>query len=403
MPENTPEKNQEKTIALLVAAGKSERMPSDIPKPYLSIGQNTILRQSVKTFMTHPGIDGVRVVIRRDHHPMYKQAIAGLSLFPCVIGGENRQESVLRGLESIAHRKPERVLVHDAARPGASHALISRVLESLENHKAVIPTLKVADTVKRIRGGRVSETIEREDLYTVQTPQGFHFRDLLEAHRRFAGVALTDDAAVMERAGIAVAMVEGDTDNFKITTGEDLRRMQAQLVHNTETRVGTGYDVHALQAHDSDTPAVKHTITLCGVRIPHTHRLVGHSDADVGMHALVDAILGALGAGDIGTHFPPSDAQWRGADSSRFLLYAYELVANRGGSIAHLDITLICEQPKIAPHREEMIRRLAQILKLSPDRVSIKATTTEKLGFTGRSEGIAAQAVATLQLPRSAA
>ena len=400
MTENTPKKTQEKTIALLVAAGKSERMQSDIPKPYLQFGEKTILCQTVKNFLQHPEIDGVRVVIRREHHVLYKQSIAGLTLFPCVIGGDTRQESVRLGLESIAHRGPINVLVHDIARPRTSHALISQVIAALKTNKAVIPALKVNDTIKRIANGHVRETIDRDQLYTVQTPQGFHFDALYDAHQAARGKALTDDAAVIEMAGGHVTMVDGDSDNSKITTAEDLKRMQSLLTVHSETRVGMGYDVHTLHVHDSDTHVSKQYIKLCGVRIPHTHYLVGHSDADVGFHALVDAILGALGEGDIGTHFPPSDAQWRGADSARFLLHAYELVANRGGAIAHLDLTFICEQPKIGPYRQEMIRHIAQILKLSHDRISIKATTTEKLGFTGRNEGIAAQAVATISLPK---
>jgi 2-C-methyl-D-erythritol 4-phosphate cytidylyltransferase/2-C-methyl-D-erythritol 2,4-cyclodiphosphate synthase len=258
----------------------------------------------------------------------------------------------------------------------------------------------MTDTIKRIQGGKVSETLDRDTLYSVQTPQGFHFEKLLAAHQRFAGEALSDDAAVMERAGVAVAMVSGSAENYKITTGEDLSRMQSLLMNDSETRVGMGYDVHTLQVHDAQTPISKQYIKLCGVRIPHTHYLVGHSDADVGFHALVDAILGALGDGDIGTHFPPSDAQWRGADSARFLLHAYELVTNRGGIINHLDLTFICEQPKIGPYRSEMVQHIAQLLKMPLGRISIKATTTEKLGFTGRGEGIAAQALATLSLPK---
>lgn len=390
----------EETIALLVAAGKSERMQADLPKPYLMLGNDTLLCHTVKSFMHHPQIDGVRVVIRREHHALYKRAIEGLTIFPCVIGGDNRQESVRLGLESIAHRNPKRVLVHDIARPMASSELISRVLKALDNHAAAIPALPVTDTIKRGHGERVSETISREHLYTVQTPQGFHFSPLLAAHHRLKGQSLPDDAALIEKTGGTVTMVEGDPDNIKITTSQDFKRMQSQLSLNSEIRIGMGYDVHPLKLRDSDTPVNRQNIKLCGIRIPFTHYLVGHSDADVGLHALIDAILGAISAGDIGMHFPPDDRKWQGADSERFLLHAYELVSNRGGELVHLDITLICERPRIAPYREQMISHIAQILKLSPDRVSIKATTTEKLGFTGREEGIAAQAVATVRLPR---
>jgi len=391
----------EQTIALLVAAGKSERMQSDLPKPYIQLGDHTLLHHTVKAFMQHPQIDGVRVVIRREHHPLYRRAIEGLTIFPCVIGGDTRQESVRLGLESIAHRNPKRVLVHDIARPLTSPELISRVIKALDDHPAAIPALPMTDTVKRVQGGRVSETVSREQLYSVQTPQGFHYPTLLAAHHRLRGESLPDDAALIEKTGGTVAMVEGDPDNIKITTSQDLKRMQTLLSLNTEIRTGMGYDVHQLKLRDTDTPLNRQTIKLCGVRIPFTHYLVGHSDADVGLHALVDAILGAIGAGDIGMHFPPDDRKWQGADSERFLLHAYELLSNRGGELVHLDVTLICERPKIAPYREQMVNHIAQILKLSPDRVSVKATTTEKLGFTGREEGIAAQAVATVRLPRS--
>jgi 2-C-methyl-D-erythritol 4-phosphate cytidylyltransferase/2-C-methyl-D-erythritol 2,4-cyclodiphosphate synthase len=389
----------ERTIALLVAGGKSERMNAELPKPYLQIGGETILRHSVRAFLNHPGIDGVRVVIRREHHGLYKQAAKDLTMFSCVVGGNTRQESVRLGLESIAHRKPERVLVHDVARPMVSAELISRVLKALDSHPAVIPGVSVTDTLKRASNSRISETVDRNQLFAVQTPQGFHFDALMAAHQRFKGESLTDDAALLEKAGSPVIIVEGDPANNKVTTPADLKQMENLLKLNMETRVGMGYDVHALKPHDSDTPAAQQQIKLCGVNIPFTHYLEGHSDADVGLHALVDAILGAISAGDIGMHFPPSDPKWKGADSERFLLHAYELLKGKGGEVAHFDITLICERPKVGPYRTQMISRIAQLLKLPEDRISIKATTTEKLGFTGREEGIAAQAVATVKLP----
>ena len=359
-----------------------------------------MVRKTIEAFLEHPAIAGVRVVIRREHHALYKKATQGLTLFPCVIGGETRQESVRLGLESIAEHAPTHVLIHDVARPFVNATLISRVAEALAVHQAVIPVLPVVDTVKRIQNNMVQETINREQLFTVQTPQGFYYKTLCDAHNRLAGVGYTDDAALMEKAGIPVAIVAGDPDNRKITTIEDMKPMQVTSPESTEIRVGMGYDVHALKVHDADTPVQKQRIKLCGIKIPHTHRLLGHSDADVGIHALVDAILGAIGAGDIGIHFPPDDRQWQGADSSRFLMHAYELLKARGGEIVHLDLTLICEKPKIADHRQDMIHHIAQILKLPEDRVSIKATTTEKLGFTGRNEGIAAQAIATVRLPK---
>lgn len=390
-----------KTIALLVAAGKSERMESDIPKPYLQLGGETILRRSVKAFLDHPAISGVRVVIRREHHGIYKQAVDGLMLFPCVVGGDARQESVYLGLESIAEHNPARVLVHDVARPLVSHELISRVIAALDNHQGTIPALPITDTIKAGQNGLIGATVNREGLYTVQTPQGFHFDALFDAHKRFRGENLTDDAALVEKAGGKVALVAGDPGNYKITTKQDLERMETMLSLAMETRVGTGYDVHQLKPHDADTPVQQQQIKLCGVRIPSTYYLHGHSDADVGLHAMVDAMLGAISAGDIGVHFPPDDRKWQGADSERFLLHAYELVKNRGGEVVHLDVTLVCERPRISEYRQQMIDHIAQTLKLSRDRISVKATTTEKLGFTGRSEGIAAQAVATVRVPRS--
>lgn len=391
---------QEKTIVLLVAAGKSERMQMDTPKQYLTLERESILRRTVKTFLTHPLVDGVRVVIRREHHMAYKREVEGLTLFPCVIGGDSRQESVRRGLESLKHRGPQKVLIHDIARPMVSHALITRTIQALDAHSAVLPALPVTDTVKRAKNGSVAETLPREGLFTVQTPQGFHYETIRAAHETLKGMGLSDDAAVMEKAGGDVTLIPGEPDNFKLTTEADYLRMRTMLSSEMETRVGMGYDVHVLQPFSEDTPVGRQTVKICGIRIPFTHYLMGHSDADVGLHALVDAIFGALADGDIGMHFPPDDQKWKGADSERFLLYAYERVVARGGRIGHLDVTIICERPKIAPHREQMAQHIAQILKLDISRVSIKATTTEKLGFAGRGEGIAAQAVASILLPR---
>ncbi|MFW0776874.1 MAG: bifunctional 2-C-methyl-D-erythritol 4-phosphate cytidylyltransferase/2-C-methyl-D-erythritol 2,4-cyclodiphosphate synthase [Rickettsiales bacterium] len=390
----------EKTIALLVAAGKSERMEGDIPKPYLPIAGEPMIRHTMKAFLNHPDIDGVRVVIRREHHALYKQAAADLSLFPCVIGGNTRQQSVCRGLESIYHRRPEKVLVHDIARPMVSSAIISNVVAALDQHKAVVPAMPVHDTVRRIYDGKTLETVDRQYLYAIQTPQGFHFDVLFKAHKECVNDSFTDDAALMQKMSIPVATVPGDTNNIKVTTIEDINHMQEAVTQQSQMRVGMGYDVHALKAHDPDTPVPKQRIKLCGIKIPFTHHLIGNSDADVGMHAIVDAILGAAGLGDIGIHFPPDDLKWQGADSSRFLIHAYELVTSKGGEIINIDVTLICEKPKISEHREAMIAHLSQILKLPPSSISVKATTTEKLGFTGRGEGIAAQAVAMVKMPK---
>jgi 2-C-methyl-D-erythritol 4-phosphate cytidylyltransferase/2-C-methyl-D-erythritol 2,4-cyclodiphosphate synthase len=390
----------EKTIALLVAAGSSSRMEAGTPKPYLSLAGEPVLRRAVRIFLEHPLVDGVRVVIRRQDHALYKQAVQGLTLFPCVVGGDSRQESVRRGLKSLTHRVPQHVLVHDVARPLLSPALITRVVQALASQPCAIPALAITDTLKTAADGLVTATQPRDGLFAAQTPQGFHYAPLLAAHHAHAGASFTDDAQLMEQAGHAVALVAGERHNLKLTTQEDLAFMQAMLAQDMETRTGLGFDVHALIAHDDERPPSKQYIKLCGVRVPHTHYLAGHSDADVGLHAMVDAILGAMGAGDIGVHFPPDDARWKGADSSRFLMHAYELLRARGGELVHIDLTLVCERPKIAPHREAMIAHIAQLLKLDAQRISIKATTTEKLGFTGRGEGIAAQAVATVRLPR---
>lgn len=387
------------TVALLVAAGTSQRLGTSLPKPYLSIGGQTLLTRTVRIFLDHPAIDAVRVVIRREHHAMYKKAVDGLSLFSCVVGGDTRQESVRRGLESLIYAKPEKILVHDIARPMISPELINRVIDRIRPKAATIPCLPVTDTIRRI-DDNATQTIERDNLYTVQTPQGFVFDELLNLHRKFRGESLTDDAALYEKAGLLLNRVDGDAGNLKITTNRDLNQMQSAMGLLYETRTGMGFDVHPLKPHRPDTPVNRQHVTLCGIKIPHTHYLEGFSDADVGLHAMVDAILGTISAGDIGLHFPPDDRKWQGADSSRFLMHAYELLKQRRGELINVDITLMCERPRISQYRDHMIEHIAGLLKLSRDRISIKATTTEKLGFTGRGEGIAAQAVATVRLPR---
>ena len=311
-----------------------------------------------------------------------------------VIGGVERQDSARLGLESLVTLNPTHVLIHDAARPFVPTDVIDRVLTALTAYPAVVPAIPLTDTLKKASsaGSTVLATIERPGLWRAQTPQGFRFADILAAHRAAAGQKLTDDAAVAEQAGLAVGLVMGSEDNLKITTQSDIERANLVLTARAgETRVGTGFDVHKFCLGDR--------VMLCGVAVPHAQALEGHSDADVGLHALTDAILGGLCAGDIGSHFPPSDPQWRGAASEIFLRHAAGLVNARGGRIVHVDVTLICEAPKIGPHRARMCTRIAEILGIAPERVSIKATTTEGLGFTGRREGIAAQAVATIMLP----
>ena len=380
------------TVALIVAAGRGSRFGGDDPKQYAALGGRPLLRHCLESFQRHPGIGMVQTVIHADDHDLYARATAGLDIPPPAIGGASRQESVRLGLEHLAATAPARVLIHDAARPFIDAGLIDRVLAALDTAPGAIAALPVTDTLKRGSEGQIAGTVPREGLWRAQTPQGFRYAEILAAHRAAAGAEFTDDAAVAEHARLAVALVNGTADNIKITTAQDLTRAERWIAaRQDETRVGQGFDVHRFGPGDH--------VTLCGVRIAHTAGLLGHSDADVGLHALTDALLGALGAGDIGSHFPPSDARWHGADSTLFLRHAAEMVGTRGGRIAHVDVTVICEQPKVGPHRAAMAARIAQVLDIAAERVSVKATTTEGLGFTGRSEGIAAQATATVRLP----
>jgi 2-C-methyl-D-erythritol 4-phosphate cytidylyltransferase/2-C-methyl-D-erythritol 2,4-cyclodiphosphate synthase len=377
-------------IALIVAAGRGSRFGAAAPKQYVELSGRPVLRHSLEIFLQHPRIDAVRVVIHADDRAMYDAATAGLSPLEPVTGGATRQESVRRGLESLRDRSPGIVLIHDAARPLVDSTLIDRMLAALDASPGAIPVLPVADTVKRASNGLVQETLDRQTLWRAQTPQAFRFADIMAAHDAAAGRELTDDAAVAEAAGLAVALVAGAEENFKVTTEADLQRARQMLAPSADIRVGNGFDVHRFG------PGNK--IMLCGIEVPHTQGLIGHSDADVGLHALTDAILGAIGAGDIGQHFSPNDPRWKGADSAQFLAHAASLVTARGGRILSGDITLICERPKVGPHREKMVARVAAILGIDPSRISVKATTTEGLGFTGRAEGIAAQATASVAL-----
>ncbi|MEI8394015.1 MAG: bifunctional 2-C-methyl-D-erythritol 4-phosphate cytidylyltransferase/2-C-methyl-D-erythritol 2,4-cyclodiphosphate synthase [Rhodospirillaceae bacterium] len=386
-------------IALIVAAGSGERFGGELPKQYLELAGKSLLRRSVEAFLGHPEVSGVQVVYQPAHHDLYQAATEGLGLPEPVVGGATRQDSGRLGLEALAAwpgGPPDIVLIHDAARPLIDAATISRVIATLRTAPAAIAAVQVIDTLKRSEGGFTAGTVDRNGLWRAQTPQGFHFQTILEAHRRWAGSGLTDDAAVAEQAGLPVALVPGSPDNIKVTTPEDLERAgrligTGRAAPVPDIRTGTGFDVHRFAPGDS--------VILCGVSVPHTHRLEGHSDADVALHALTDAVLGAIGAGDIGSHFPPSEPQWRGVDSAVFLRHAVGLVRARGGVLGNVDLTVICERPKVGPHRAAMKARLAEMLEIAPDRISVKATTTERLGFTGREEGIAAQAVATVCLP----
>lgn len=383
--------------ALVVAGGGGTRAGGGLPKQYRELGGEPVLRRSLRLFTDHREIGAVQAVIRHEDVAHYERASAGLpKCLPAVPGGRTRQASVLAGLERIEPTAPRFVLVHDAARPFAGSAMIDRAIAAVRESNAAIPAIPVADTIKRVDGhGNVVANVERDQLRAVQTPQAFAFEPLLAAHRRAAAEGLhdfTDDAALMEWTGMPVTTFEGSAANVKLTTPEDFARATAYAAQMLgDVRTGSGYDVHAFTEGDH--------VTLGGVRIPHPHALSGHSDADVLLHALTDAILGALADGDIGEHFPPSNAQWRGADSAVFLRFAVERVQARGGMIAHLDGTLICETPKIGPHRAAMRAKIAEICGIEMDRVGVQATTNEGLGFIGRGEGIAAMATATIRLP----
>jgi 2-C-methyl-D-erythritol 4-phosphate cytidylyltransferase/2-C-methyl-D-erythritol 2,4-cyclodiphosphate synthase len=389
--------------AVIVAAGRGTRAGGDLPKQFRQIGGEVMLGRTLSMFLEHQNVGAVLPVINAEDGELYAQLTVGMPhdprLISPVFGGATRQASVRAGLEALGDRKPDYVLIHDAARPFASADLLSRAITAVQKTGAAIPALPVTDTVKTIDGlGRVDKTLDRASLRLVQTPQAFAYGPLLDAHRRAQAAGredFTDDSALAEWAGMKVDVFAGEPGNIKITSAEDFARSEAmQFAAMGDVRTGMGFDVHAFGPGDH--------VMIGGVRIAHDHALVGHSDADVGLHALVDAILGALADGDIGSHFPPSVPQWKGASSDKFLAFAVERVAARGGRIAHLDLTIVCEQPKIGPHRDAIRERVAQICHLGIGRVAVKATTSEKLGFTGRGEGIAAYATATVRLPWSA-
>jgi 2-C-methyl-D-erythritol 4-phosphate cytidylyltransferase/2-C-methyl-D-erythritol 2,4-cyclodiphosphate synthase len=380
--------------ALVLAGGSGSRFGGEVPKQYGMLGGKAVLRRAADAFLCHPAIDHVRVVLRPDDLPLYRAAFADADMLPPAAGGPTRQESTRLGLESLRALAPDGVLIHDGARPFPDAALIDRVLAALDRCPGAIPALPVVDTLKRGDGdgALVAGTVDRQGLWRAQTPQAFRFQDILAAHGQARDREMTDDAMIAEQAGLPVALVMGSEDNIKITTREDMARAARRLEGSVGiTRIGSGFDVHAFCPGDH--------VMLGGVRIPHDFGLEGHSDADAALHALTDALLGAIGDGDIGAHFPPTDPRWRGADSAAFLRHAAALVASRGGTIANVDVTIVCERPKIGPHRDAIRQRMAAILDLDVTAVSVKATTTEGLGFTGRREGIAAQAVAAVRMP----
>jgi 2-C-methyl-D-erythritol 4-phosphate cytidylyltransferase/2-C-methyl-D-erythritol 2,4-cyclodiphosphate synthase len=387
-----------RTAAIIVAAGRGLRAGSGGPKQYRSIGGRTVISRAMEPFCRHPQIFAVQPVLNPDDATMFSEAVSDMRYQSPASGGATRQASVRAGLEALAGQSPDIVLIHDAARPFVTAAVISRAIDAAGLTGAAVPAIAVTDTIKLIGDtGHVEATPERARLRIAQTPQSFRFEVILDAHRRAAREGrddFTDDAALAEWAGLTVATFEGDPANMKLTTPEDFVREEARLgAALGDVRTGSGYDVHAFGDGDH--------VMICGVPVPHSRGFLAHSDGDVGLHALVDAILGALADGDIGSHFPPSDPQWKGAASHQFLKYAVDRVTARGGRIAHLDVTLICERPKIGQHRDAMRARIAEITGLNLSRVAVKATTSERLGFTGREEGIAAMASATIRLPWS--
>ena len=379
-------KTADMTAAVIVAAGRGTRAGGGVPKQWRSVAGLSVAARSLNAFRQNPRIDMVVLVLHPDDMGL-APGYEGHGDVIVAAGGDTRDASVRAGLEALQGKGISKVLIHDVARPLVSPALIDAVIVALDTSPAAAPALAVTDALWVGQSGHVTGTRDRTNLLRAQTPQGFHFDAILAAHRAHAGPA-ADDVEVARAAGIDVAIVEGEERNIKITTPGDFDRAEAILRGDMDIRVGNGFDVHRFGPGDQ--------VVLCGIAIPHSHGLEGHSDADVGMHALTDAIYGALADGDIGQHFPPSDPQWKGAASDIFLAHAAERADQRGYRVTNADVTLICEHPKIGPHAGDMAARLAEIIGVTPDRISVKATTSERLGFTGREEGIAAIATATL-------
>lgn len=384
---------------VIVAAGRGERAgPAEGPKQYRRIGGRPVIAWTIDAFANHPSIGPIAVAIHPDDHELFAASVGEAAKRVIVIeGGASRQDSVRLGLVALRDVDPGKVLIHDAARPFVDAALIDRVVAAIGERQAALPALPVAETLKRGADDLVLGTVARDGLYSAQTPQGFPFWPIHAAHlkaHRAGKDGFTDDAAIAEWTKMPVRIVAGSPDNVKLTWARDIAMADRKLssaIAFPDVRTGNGYDVHSFEAGDH--------VTLCGVAIPHDRKLSGHSDADVALHALTDALLATCGAGDIGTHFPPSDPQWRGAASRLFVEHAVKLVRGRGGRIANVDITLIAEAPKIGPHRAKMVSTLSEMLEISAERISVKATTNEKLGFIGREEGIAAIATASVAFP----
>lgn len=374
---------------LIVAAGAGERFGGTTPKQYLKIGNKSVLYHSIKAFSSFKNLKSIHVIINPDHAALYEAAVSELNLPPFIAGGKDRKESVNNGLKAIPNISNEDyILVHDGARPLVSSAEITAILDKLSTSQACSLALPITDTICHANDGAIETYIERDQAFSLQTPQGFHADILRRAHNLDSPA--TDDTSLVRALGVDVALIEGSKHNIKITTPEDLEMAKALLNNNTSTRTGIGFDVHAFET----APSAR-KLMLCGIHIPHDLALAGHSDADVGLHAITDAFLGAIGGGDIGDHFPPSDDQWKNANSADLLENVLSKYNNY--EITNIDITLICEAPKISVHKDKMKERIANICEIDATCVNIKATTTERLGFTGREEGIAAQAVVSLK------
>ena len=390
----------EKIVALITACGRGNRFNrgEGIPKQYLPLAGIPMLRHSIMAFLNHPQVSDVLCVIHPDDIELYEQSTIGLDLLNPVFGGETRQSSIRIGLEELIDYKPNKVLIHDGVRPFVSKRIINGILEKLESHPAVIPAIAVEDTIKKIGDGKIEWTLERENLWRAQTPQGFLYQDILNSHIAFKDLNFTDDSALNEYAGIPVAIVPGSQNNFKITTEEDYDRAKHMIPfliddYREETRCGIGFDVHGFRKIENDED---NFIRLCGTEIEFDKKILAHSDGDVGIHALIDALLGAIGCGDIGEHFPPSEQKWKNCDSREMLKKVYGIIQKSSASILNIDLTIICEKPKILKYKNKMKEELSAILGISTQRINIKATTTEKLGFIGREEGIACQAIASI-------
>ena len=381
---------QVNVFALVMAAGSGTRVGGEKPKQYRQIAGESILSRSIKSLLSHPKVDAVTVVISESDEPLFRQYCGYLKNISFIFGGSNRQESVRLGLESLSELNPEFVLIHDGARPFLPAQVIDDILYKLESEDCVIPILRINDSLKKAVGGRITRSVDRNQYLRTQTPQGFRYSKIMEAHLTKSDLSFSDDAALLE-GGQSLATVDGSEDLFKITYASDLKKATQFIAANYEYRVGNGFDVHKF--------GLGKGVTLCGIFVPHTLSLVGHSDADVALHAITDALLGALAEGDIGEHFPPTDPRWKDVSSEIFLQRAIELMEKEAGEIVNIDLTIICEVPKIDPFKPNMRQKLSEIFQTPLNNINVKATTTEGLGAMGRKEGISSQATVTIRLP----